>query len=113
MNAKKNDCIELKLVGGDKVNNRRSYKLKYAENDKNYWSIWLNIVDDDKKFDSKLLKASYSHDNFDSDYGELAINYQIFGECIFPTEINLVYGLSEKKMRQINIEKVSMVNINE
>jgi S1-C subfamily serine protease len=113
LNAQKTDYSGMKLVGGDKANNRRAYKLKLFENGKNFWILWLNIVDDEIKFNTQLLKLSYSQDNFESDYGEIAMVYKNFGECSFPTEINLVYGLIEKQIRQIKIEKISMEKENE
>ena len=113
LNAKKTDYSDMKLVGGDKANSRRAYKLKLFENGKNYWNLWLNIVDDEIRFNTQLLKLSYSQDNFESDYGETAMLYKNFGDCSFPTEINLVYGLIEKQIRQIKIEKISMEKENE
>lgn len=113
LNAQKSDFTEMILVGSDKANKRRAYKLKLIENSKNYWNLWLNVVDDEKRFYSQILKLSYSHDRFESDYGDIAQNFQTHHGCIFPAEINLVYGLNEKQIRQIKINKITLENSNE
>lgn len=110
LNAQLNDFSDMILCGGDKANQRRAYKLKLNENGKTFWNLWINVVNDDKKFYSQLLKTSYSHDNFESEYGDLALHFQEFNECKFPTEINLVYGLNEKVIRQIKIDKITLEN---
>lgn len=104
----KEDFSTLLLAGSDKANQRRAYKLKLNENNKNYWNFWLNVVDDDKKFNPRMLKISYSSDSFDSEYGDNAVQYQSFEDCIFPNEINLVYGLNEKVIRQLKIDSITM-----
>lgn len=106
--AGKDDFSTLVLTGSDKANQRRAYKLKLNENNKNYWNIWLNVVDDNKKFNSRLLKISYSSDSFESEYGDNSAKEQIFDDCLFPSEINLVYGLNEKLIRQLKIDSITL-----
>ena len=104
----KEDFSTLLLAGSDKANQRRAYKLKLNENNKNYWNFWLNVVDEDKKFNPHILKISYSSDSFDSEYGDNAVQFKTFDDCIFPNEINLVYGLNEKIIRQLKIDSITM-----
>lgn len=106
LQAMKEDYVKILLLGGDKANNNRAYKILFSETEQTNWNLWVNIVDKDMSFSSQLLKMSYSHDNFSTDYGENLNSFQKFGDCLFPTDIKLVYGLEEKKMRQIQISQI-------
>lgn len=106
--SQKEDIKEILLLGGDKANNKRAYKLKVSENNQTQWNLWVNVVNEKKEFFSQLLKVGYSLENFESDYGEILDGFQKFGDCLFPTDLKLVYGLEEKIIRQIKIESIQV-----
>lgn len=97
------------LVGGDKANGKRAYKLRIGLNDKQDWLIWINIVDENINFIPNILKLAATVKDESTSYGNTLNDFKLFQKISFPTSIYTVKGLEEKVIRKIKIKSLTLV----
>ena len=102
---------DMTLDGGDKAQNRQSYRFKLLDEDEDPFFFWLGMFDNEGHDDVSLLKAGADLDCARNDGGVTFHSWKSVNGFRYASERKSIKGLAEKEQqtfKTISCEKIAM-----